>query len=266
MKPITIKVKRKLTFRIDMSFLSDEIKHSNLNQLKQLSIFYGKKIYKVKDLFQVSGDDVRNIHIESATHVMDNIGYRMKKMKIVVNGNAGYSFGQEMLSGYLRINGNTLDYAGSGLKGGSILIYGNTGDNLGGKPVGLNEGVSDGLIYVKGNVGNNCVQRMRRGNIIIEGNVGNDCCYKMISGTVIIKGKVGNNFCEGIKRGTIFTKDKSFAQNYTLANDVKINFVKFYLLQLKKYIGKNIFSQNIKLKRFYGQANKEDLSEVFLIS
>ena len=266
MKPITIKTKRKLTLRIDMSFLSNEIKHTNLNQLKRLNIFYGKKTFKVKDLFQVTGNDVSNIIIESATDVMDNIGYRMKKMNITVNGNAGYSFGQEMLSGYLKIHGNTLDYAGSGLKGGNILIFGNTGDNLGGKPVALNEGISDGLIYIKGNAGNNSIQRMRRGNVIIEGNVGDDCCYKMISGTVIVKGKVGNNFCEGIKRGTIFTKDSKFTQNYALANNVKINFIKFYLLQLKKYIGKNIFSQNIKLKRFYGQANKDDLSEVFLIS
>ena len=51
-----------------------------------------------------------------------------------------------------------------------------------GKLIMGNVGIVDGFLYVKGNVGNNSIERMRRGNVIIEGNIGDYACNDMLSG------------------------------------------------------------------------------------
>ena len=265
MKPLTIILKSQIQFRLDASFITtNNIKTSS--QFKNLKIFYGNKLHKITNLFKVSGDDVKNIIIKSSTNKIDNIGYKMKNMKITVFGHAGNSFGKEMLSGSLKIYGNTLDYTGAGIKGGNILVYGNTGKFLAGKPIGKNEGMLDGLIYIHGNVGDYSIERMRRGIIVINGDIGSYCCSNMVSGSIIIKGKIGNHFCDGIKRGTVITTQKKTTFNYIPTNNSNLNFFNFYMKKLYAIIGKKIFPDRIKLQRFYGRQDSESLSEIFLIS
>ena len=84
-------------------------------------------------------------------------------------------------------------------------------------PIGVSKSLHEasqniGFIYIKGNVGQNSIQRMRRGNVIINGNLGDYACEEMISGSVIVMGRVGNSFAEGIKRGTIITKEKKLVK------------------------------------------------------
>ena len=129
-----------------------------------------------------------------------------------------------------------------------------------------NEGILDGFIYVKGNVGNDSFQRVRRGNIIIDGNIGNDACREMISGSILIKGSIGNSFGIDIKRGSIFIKDRKLTRDYTQSNDAEYNFIKFYLTQLKSILKKKIFLEKKKLKRYYGNKDKNNLSEIFLFT
>jgi formylmethanofuran dehydrogenase subunit C len=265
MKPITLKLRKKTKFRLDMGFLSCNPNITSAEKLKSQIIFNGKNQYKVSELFFVSGFDVKNIFIKSAKDIMDNIGKNMDGMNITVHGNVGHSFGKEMKSGMLKLYGNSLEYTASGIKGGSLFVFGNTGNYLCGKPSTNNTGILDGLIYIKGNVGNHSIQRMRRGNIIIEGNIGDHSCHQMISGSIIIKGKIGKNFCDEIKRGTIIVKDKKVVKDYLLANNAEVNFVKFYLLQISKWIGKNILPLNKNIIRYHGHKDKNNICEVFLV-
>ena len=109
---------------------------------------------------------------------MDNIGVGLNNLQMTVYGDVGFSLGSRMLSGTLTLYGNCLDHAASGMKGGNLFIHGSSGNYLGGKPNSANEGILDGLIYVKGNVGQNSIQRMRRGNVIIGHGISNDVAIK----------------------------------------------------------------------------------------
>jgi len=262
MNPVILKLKKKIKYRIDMSFLSNSYKDAS--RLSSQIISYGNKQFKVKELFNIKGSDIKNIIIQSSVDLMDNIGKGLNNINITVHGNVGYSFGEQMLSGKLMLYGDALDYAASGIKGGSIFIYGNSGDYTGGKTNHGNVGIVDGFLYVKGNVGNNSIERMRRGNVIVEGNIGDYACNDMLSGTIIIKGKIGKIFAEGIKRGTIFTKDKKVVKEYNRSNDAEYNFTKFYFKEISNVIGQKMFLENKNLIRYYGNTNSSNLSEVFL--
>jgi len=264
MKPLILTLKKQVKFRLDASFLTTN-KIKNFNEFKSLKIAYGKRQCKLTDLFSVRGEDIKNIILKSSTSRIDNIGLKMKNMNITIFGNAGNSVGREMSSGTLKLYGNSLDYTGAGITGGSIFVYGNAGKFLCGKPIGKNEGILDGLIYVNGSVGNHSVQRMRRGIVVINGNLGNYCCNDMISGSIIVKGKIGKNFCDRIKRGTIITTQRKPVLKYLSTNSSEINFFKFYIKQLSGLIGKKIFSDKFKLQRFHGSEDNENLSEVFLV-
>ena len=81
-----------------------------------------------------------------------------------------------------------------------------------------------------------------------------------------IKGSIGNSFGIDIKRGSIFIKDRKLTRDYTQSNDAEYNFIKFYLTQLKSIIKKKIFLEKKKLKRYYGNKDKNNLSEIFLFT
>ena len=265
MTQITITLKKKLKYRIDMSFISSIQDSKSIKQILSKKIYYGNKPVQVSTIFKITGSDKSKIVIKSAVNLMDNIGKELRDTEITVFGNVGFSFGSGMHSGVLVLHGNCLDYAASGMKNGKIFIYGNAGNNLGGKPNSCNEGVLDGFIYVKGNVGHNSIQRIRRGNIVIHGNIGDYACEEMISGTVIIMGNIGNSFAEGIKRGTIITKEKKLTKNYRLANNAEYNFMDFFITKISKILNKNIFSRNHIIARYQGHKDKSNISEVFLI-
>lgn len=243
MKHVTIKLKKKLKYRLDMSFLSEIQDYKSIKSFLSKKIQYGNKLVNIENLFSITGSDTSKIVIKSAVNYMDNIGAGLNNIQIIVYGDVGFSFGSRMVSGILTLYGNCLDHAASGMKGGSLFIYGNTGNYLGGKPNSANEGILDGLVYVKGNVGQNAIQRMRRGNIIIDGNVGDYACEEMISGTVIVMGKIGKSFAEGIKRGTIISKEKSLTKNYRLANNAEYNFINFFIKKISNIIDKNLFNK-----------------------
>ena len=264
MTHITFKLKKKLQYRLDMSFLSDISDYKSLKEFLSRKIYYGNKLVSVPSLFNITGTDISKVVIKSSMNYMDNIGSGLKNIEMVVYGNAGYSFGSNMNSGKLVLYGNCMDHAASGMKGGEIFIYGNTGDYLGGKPNSSNEGILDGFIYIKGNVGQNSIQRMRRGNVIINGNLGDYACEEMISGSIIVMGRVGNSFAEGIKRGTIITKEKKITKDYRLASKAEYNFIDFFVNKISKILKLNLFSRKTIISRYHGHKNNDNLSEIFL--
>jgi len=263
MIPLTFKFKTKNKYRLDMSWLS-KINTSDLNVIKNIEINYGNGLYKIKELFFISGNDFNNIKIFNSTSKLDNIGCELINKKITINGSVGYGLAKNMNSGEIILNGNAGTNACSGMSGGSVFIYGNAGDGLCSLPTGKNLGFVDGLIYVQKNVGANSIIRMRRGNIVIGGNIGKSSCLELISGTVTILGKIGDEFCRNARRGTIFIKDKSITKDYIIANNTDLTFYNFYKININKLIKEKLI-KTLMPKRYFGTKNDRELVELFLL-
>ena len=150
------------------------------------------------------------------------------------------------------------------MKGGSVHILGNADDGLCSLPTSMNEGLVDGFIYVKKNVGDNSIIRMRRGNIVIGGDIGSGSCLELISGSVVILGKIGKDFCYKARRGTIFTKDKSVSREYIKANETDLTFFNFYKIKINKMLKQNLISSSKPL-RYFGTKSERKLVELFVI-
>ncbi len=263
MKPLSLKCKIKDKQRLDMSWLSS-IDASNLADIKNLSISYGSKIYKLSKLFDISGNNYNDIIIKNSNQRLDNIGNNLKDKKITILGNAGFGLGKSMNSGEIILKGNAGKNACSGMKGGFVHILGSADDGLCSLPTGMNEGLADGFIYVQKNVGDNSIIRMRRGNIIIGGNIGRNSCLELISGSVTILGKIGSNFCKNARRGTFFIKDKSVCKEYIEANSTDKTFYNFYRMKINNMLKKNLIKSSSP-KRYFGTKVDRQLIELFVV-
>ena len=263
MSSLTFRCKIKDKYRLDMSWLS-KINTSNLSRIKNIKINYGNKLYKLTELFSVSGNNFRDIKINNSYNKLDNIGNNLTDKKITINGPVGNGLARNMNDGEIILKGDAERNACSGMKGGSVFIYGSTGNGLCSLPTGKNLGLVDGFVYVQKNVGVNSIIRMRRGNIVIGGNIGNGSCLELISGTVTILGKIGDDFCNNARRGTLFIKDKSITKNYIIANNTDLTFYNFYRININKLINKEFIKTRLP-KRYFGTKNDKKLVEIFLL-
>jgi len=66
----------------------------------------------------------------------------------------------------------TAAFAGSAMSGGRLEIGGDAGDFLTAPLEGEMEGMTGGLLIVRGNAGERAGDRLRRGTIVIEGAAG----------------------------------------------------------------------------------------------
>ena len=263
MKPLTLTCKIKDRQRLDMSWLS-YIKTSELQDIKNTLINYGSKQHKLSALFNISGDNCKDIVIKNSHEHLDNIGSSLEEKKITINGNVGYGLAKGMISGEIIVNGNAGKNACCGMKGGSVHILGNTDNGLCSLPTSMNEGLVDGFIYVRKNVGDNSIIRMRRGNVVIGGDIGSGSCLELISGSIVVLGKIGNNFCHNARRGTIFTRDKSICREYIKANQTDLTFFNFYKIKINKILNKSIINSS-KPVRYFGTKSGKELIELFVI-
>ena len=145
MKPLVLKCKIKDKQRLDMSWLS-RIDTTNLSDIKNRSISYGSKIYKLSQLFDISGNNYNSIVIKNSNQRLDNIGNNLKDKEITIFGDTGFGLAKGMYSGKIILHGNTGKNACSGMRGGSVHILGSAGDGLCSLPTGMNEGLVDGFI------------------------------------------------------------------------------------------------------------------------
>lgn len=263
MKPLIFRCKIKNKQRLDMSWLS-RIDTTNLSDVKNLTVSYGSKVYKISKLFDVSGSNYKNIIIKNSNHLLDNIGNNLKDKEITIFGNTGFGLAKGMFSGKITLHGNTGKNACSGMRGGTVHILGSADDGFCCLPTSMNEGLVDGFIYVQKNVGNNSIIRMRRGNIVIGGGLGKNSCLELISGSVTILGKIGSNFCKNARRGTFFIKDKSICKEYIEANDTDLTFYNFYKIKINSLLKKNLL-KNSSPKRYFGTKNNKRLVELFVV-
>lgn len=91
---------------------------------------------------------------------VDCIGYRLKRGKIALQGNAGDYVGEAMSGGKITIQGNAGYYVGYNMSEGHIVIQGNTGGHLG-------TYMSGGVIDIEGQIGS--ISESCRGKIYHRG-------------------------------------------------------------------------------------------------
>ena len=95
-----------------------------------------------------------------------------------VEGNVGWAFGDNLMSGTLRVGGNAGAVCGVGMRNGDILVGGNMGSRSG--------------------------QVMKGGSIVCCGNAGFRVGSMMMGGTIVVLGDVAEGAGEFIMDGEIF--------------------------------------------------------------
>jgi formylmethanofuran dehydrogenase subunit C len=174
-----------------------------LTEIAAITLQNGKRKIRVDELFDITGSDAQNLVIKNSFGKLDFIGKELDGGSITVEGDAGAYLGLGMKSGEIEVSGDVGLYAACEMKKGKLIINGNAGDFLGAALPGNKMGMKDGIILVKGNVGERAGDHMRRGNILIEGNVGDYCGSRMTAGTIAVMGQTGRYLGFAMRRGTL---------------------------------------------------------------
>jgi formylmethanofuran dehydrogenase subunit C len=172
-------------------------------EIAAIEIQTTKQKVSVGDIFTLKPGSPDSIRFEGGSARLDNIGQGLTAGEIVVDGACGLAVGRGMSAGTLTVTGNCGAFAGSGMSGGRLEIKGNAGDFLAAPLDGEMEGMTGGLLVVRGSVGARAADRLRRGTIVVEGGAGDQPGSRMIAGTLVVLGEVGALPGTLMRRGTI---------------------------------------------------------------
>jgi len=233
MAEITLKLKKQPEFPLEADVISpDTFADKSLNEIKALELFFGNQKVKLGDYFEVKGKtgkvDQLKIVIDGDLSKVKRIGEKMTAGEIVINGNVGMHVGNQMKGGKITVNGNADDWAGAMLKGGELEITGDAGHYVGSAYRGFWKGMKDGVIKVKGKIGNEAMLWSRSskgankwpmlycggagsflgvhnhgGTIVVEGDVDRCTGADQAWGTIVINGKVSRKLPSYRKVGEV---------------------------------------------------------------
>jgi len=203
-KPLVLRLRAAPEQRLDMSPLTPQrLAGKSEREISGVELQTTRRTLRVGDLFDVSEGSAEHILIEGGSERFDRVGEGMSAGSITVDGEVGIRAGRQMTGGRLAINGNSSHWTASGMTAGFIEIGGHAGDRLGGPLAGEVEGMSGGMVVVRGDAGARAADRLRRGVVIIEGDAGDDAGARMLAGTLIVRGAAGARTGYLLRRGTI---------------------------------------------------------------
>lgn len=276
-------MKEPLTFNLKM-YLPKTVKYlvncsaltpNNLNNLSMteisaLKMTQGNTTKTVSELFEISGEDTKNIVFENTGN--DNlelayIGANMTTGSITVKGNAGVYCGLGLQGGTIHCLANTADFAACNMVNGLLKIDGNTGDFLGGATAGLRKGMRGGVVIVKCNAGDRAGDQMRRGVILIEGDAGNYCGSRMIAGTIGVLGNVGKYAGFSMQRGTLlFANTPSLHATMQNCGMHTLSFLNLMLKSFNQFDTPFAALNLQRVQRFVGDAATNGNGEILVIA
>ena len=270
MKPLVFTLRNIPEAPVDLGpLIPDLLAGMNVAQINKLKLAHGKKSVNIAQLFAVAGMDTGNIQIRRSCDKLLYIGKGMTCGNIEISGDAGDFAGQHMRGGTIKIYGNAGSWVGSSMYDGLIEIHGNTGNYLGAGMPGDAHGMSNGLIYVKGDAGDRIGDRMRRGTIIIRGNVGNFCGSRMQAGTIIALEKSGEYPGWNMKRGTIVLagKPSHIAATFISCGELKMQFLRLLFKQLGELGKEYVFFKNYSptSHRYAGDLANNGKGEILIL-
>ncbi len=105
-----------------------------------------------------------------------------REPRVLVQGNAGWSTGADLMSGFVRVEGNSGGSTAASARGGQIVVTGNSGSRTG--------------IAMKG------------ATVLIGGSVGYMTGFQMQHGTIVVCGDAGDGFGDSMYQGTLYCGGK----------------------------------------------------------
>ncbi|MFX1501016.1 MAG: formylmethanofuran dehydrogenase subunit C [Promethearchaeota archaeon] len=217
MAEIKLKLKTEPEFPLEAESISpDKFTGKSAVEIKKLVVYHGNEEKALGDFFDVSGNggEINEIKIiiEGNLSNVKRIGEKMTGGEIVINGDVGMHVGNNMSGGKILVNGNAGDWAGAMLKGGELEITGNAGNYVGAAYRGFWKGMQNGVIKVKGKIGNEAlswVSGSKPGNrfpTLICGGAGSFLGIHSHGGTIIVEGNCDRCIGADQVRGTIVVK------------------------------------------------------------
>ncbi|MCI0735439.1 MAG: formylmethanofuran dehydrogenase subunit C [Beijerinckiaceae bacterium] len=204
MKPLVLTLKHEPDQRLDLSPIVPHLLHGkSAKEIAAIELQTTRQKLTAGDIFKIKSGGAELIRFEGGSSRLDNIGLDMKAGEIAVEGDCGKSLGRGMSGGRIVASGDCGPFAGSAMSGGRIEIAGEAGGFLCAPLEGEMEGMTGGLLIVRGNAGARAGDRLRRGTIVIEGSAGDFPGSRMIAGTLIVLKSCGSLPGYLMRRGTI---------------------------------------------------------------
>jgi len=97
---------------------------------------------------------------------------------VTVHGNVGWSVGENMMSGQVRVNGHASESAGASAHGG--------------------------LLVVDGDASSRCGISLKGGNVVVAGDVGHFSAFMAQAGTMVVCGNAGANLGDSLYEAVIY--------------------------------------------------------------
>ncbi|MFX1309927.1 MAG: formylmethanofuran dehydrogenase subunit C [Promethearchaeota archaeon] len=219
MGEIKLTLKKKPEFPLEAENITpDKFAGKSTAEIKKLVVYHGSEEKILGDFFSVSGSggevNDTKIIIDGDLSNVKRIGEKMTSGEIVINGNVGMHVGNNMSGGKILVNGNADDWAGAMLKGGELEITGDAGHYVGAAYRGFWKGMENGIIKVKGKIGNEALSwanGSKPGNrfpTLICGGAGSFLGIHSHGGTIIVEGDCERCIGADQVRGTIVVKGK----------------------------------------------------------
>jgi formylmethanofuran dehydrogenase subunit C len=201
---LVLTLKQEPDQRLDLSLLVPHVlEGKSAAEVAAIELQTTREKRTVGDIFRVKSGSAEVIRFEGGSSRFDNLGHALNRGEIVVEGDSGQCAGRNMSEGRLVITGEVGPFAGSSMSGGRLEIKGDAGDFLGAPIAGEMEGMTGGLLIVRGSAGQRAGDRQRRGTIVIEGAAGDYPGSRIIAGTLIVLGASGPLPGYLMRRGTI---------------------------------------------------------------
>lgn len=190
--------------RIDMSPVTpDNLLALRREDIPNIFVQHGNRRRKLKELFDIEGNNPATLVLRDTTSRLDAIGTNMRSGRILIEGDTGNYLGHAMRGGAIEVRGDAGDWAASGMAGGTLTVTGDCGNFAGGARPGDRRGMRGGTLLIHGDAGDRLGDHMRRGQILVRGNAGAYCGSRMIAGTIAMLGTAGAGAGFGMRRGTL---------------------------------------------------------------
>jgi|Deesub1362B_J571_1020462.scaffolds.fasta_scaffold00058_50 formylmethanofuran dehydrogenase subunit C len=181
----------------------EEIEDMTLNEVRSLPLKVGNSEISLSEIFEVEENDEEELILMGDLSRTRNLGLKMRRGRIIVEGRVGMHIGCQMKGGEILIRGNVDSWCGCEMGGGRIVIEGSAGDYIGSGYRGSERGMRGGEILINGSAGDFIGEFMSGGVIEIKGDVGVHAGSNMIGGEIKIGGVAtipGGGMREGIMK------------------------------------------------------------------
>lgn len=209
MEEVMLIPKKEIDIKLEADVITpDSFAGKSAEEIGNLSIWQGPKIYPLSEFFEVIGSGGISaaetlIHIKGDAMRVKRIGEGMSAGKIEITGSAGMHVGTGMKGGEILVCGDADSWAGMEMTGGLLHIKGNAGDHVGCAYRGKWHGMKGGRIVIEGSARHQLGGGMDGGEILVEGNVEGFCGIRQNGGLIVVKGRALRGVGAEMAGGTI---------------------------------------------------------------